>query len=244
MAAAATHTFTNTGICSIYPHHTRKINVNLAPNLTLAQGTILGEIQLNDVWSLSTGTQGSGTFTLSFGGVTTSALARNITAPNLQIALLALSSVGAGNATVVLASGTPGTDAVYTITFTGALGYAANTDLTADLSLLATPSNAALTHAITGQALGTYKAYVDGNSDGSQSAKGVLEFNCVTNSTGDITLGSQAGGGPFGQTQKAVPMFIGGTFYTSELTGLDAAAVTDLGRLLEGTTTNGILQMP
>jgi hypothetical protein len=41
-----------------------------------------------------------------------------------------------------------------------------------------------------------------------------------------------------------VPMFIQGEFYTSELTGLDANAITvGLGRLLEGTVSNGVFAM-
>lgn len=242
MSVTAMNTFGAAMLVPVYPHEGQCINVALGASLTLAKGTVLGEIQLSDVYSISTGTQGSGTFTITVNGATTSALARNASAATIQTAVLALSSVGTGNATVVLASGTPGTDAVYTLSLIGTLKYRANT-VTCDFSLLATPGLASLTHSITGQPLGTYKAYNDSNSDGSQTAAGILQYDCATDSSGNITLGTASGGGNFQQTQKIAPMYINGAFYTSELTGLDANAVADLGRLIEGTVTTGILKI-
>lgn len=60
-----------------------------------------------------------GTFTLTWGAQTTSALAYDITAAALQTAFTGLSSVGAGKATVTGAAGGP-----YTITFIDTLGGA------------------------------------------------------------------------------------------------------------------------
>lgn len=65
-------------------------------------------------------TGNAGTFTLTFNAQTTSSLAYNISAANLQTALQGLSTIGAGNVTVTLDAG------VYTITFGGAL---ADTDV-------------------------------------------------------------------------------------------------------------------
>ena len=59
-----------------------------------------------------------GTFTLTFNGQTTSALAYNATAATVQTAFLLLSSVGTGNAVV---TGGAGATAPYLITFTGTL---------------------------------------------------------------------------------------------------------------------------
>lgn len=244
MGASYTNQFLNLGLEAIYPHHSKWINVNLDVSTVFARGTVLGEIQITDTYSLSTGVQGSGTFTLTFGGQTTATIARNAAASAVQTALRALSTVGSGGASVALASGTPGTDAVYTITFTGTLGYTPNAALTATFTSLATPSNASLTKSTTGQHLGTYKAYASGNTDGSQVPCGLLQYDCATDSSGNITMGSVAGGGPFGQVVPAVPMFIAGDFYTSDLTGLDANAVTKMGRLLEGTLTSGVFRMP
>lgn len=57
-----------------------------------------------------------GTFTLEFAGQITSALAWNISAANLELALEALVNIGTDNVTVTGSAGGP-----YTITFTGAL---------------------------------------------------------------------------------------------------------------------------
>jgi hypothetical protein len=244
MAAAAMNTFTNRGICPFFPGFESKcIHVRLAPSLTLARGTVLGEINLSDVWSLATGTQASGTFTMSFGGQTTTAIARNASAATIQTALRALSTFGT-NVTVVLASGTPGTDAVYTITFTGTLVNTTNGNLTADFALMGTPGNASLTHTITGQPLGTYKAYNDSNTDGSQTARAVLQYDCASDSAGLITFGGASTGGPYGGKSTSCPAFVEGTFHTTELVGLDAAGVADLGRIIEGTLASGLLRMP
>lgn len=56
----------------------------------------------------------SGTFALSFAGQTTTALAFNATAATVQAALVALSTIGAGDATVAGAAGGP-----YTVSFAG-----------------------------------------------------------------------------------------------------------------------------
>ncbi len=249
MATTYTNSFLNLGVQPLYPYESREQVVALDNSVTLAHGTVVGEIQKTDVYSLATGTQGSGTFTLTYGGVTTTAIARNAIASVIRDALVALSSVGTGNMTVVKASGTEGTDAVYTITFALALAYAGGSAtalglLTADFALMATPGLASLTHSTIGQALGTYKAYNDNNTDGTQHAKGILRYDCATDSSGNITFGTASGGGPFQQTSKSAPVFVTGSFRTEDLTGLDAAAVVDLGRLTEGTITSGILRMP
>jgi hypothetical protein len=244
MATSSVNSFPCAGLQSQFGQESKWISVNITPSVTLTRGTVLGEIVLSDVWSLSTGTQGSGTFTLSFGGLTTGANSRTITAGNLQTALRALSTIGATGVTVALASGTPGTDAVYTITFTGALANTANGDLTADFSSLGTPGNASLTHSATGQRLGTYKAYDNNNTDGSQTARGLLQYDVAVDSSGDITFGTSTGGGPFGQKFKSCPMFVEGTFNTADIAGLDTNAVADLGRLLKGSVTAGLLRMP
>jgi hypothetical protein len=77
------------------------------------------------------GTPTSGTWTLSYGGHTTTALAYNSAASIVQSALQALSSIGAGNATV-----TSPAAFTYLVTFTGALGNQPITALTSDGHLL------------------------------------------------------------------------------------------------------------
>lgn len=244
MATTFTNQYINTGLVPLYPGEEKCQDVNLAPSLTLTKGTVLGEIQLSDVWSLSTGSQGSGTFTLTFGGVTTAANAFNVSAATLQSNLRALAPIGSTGVSVALASGTPGTNAVYTISFAGGLAFKTNGALTANFASLATPGNASLTQSTVGQPLGTFTTYNNGNSDGSQTAAAILQYDCASDSSGLVTLGTASTGGPYGQKYRAVPAFFRGTFRTSELVGLDAAAVTDLGRLIEGTLSAGILRMP
>lgn len=85
----------------------------------------------NEVQTVTvTGTPTGGTFTLSYGGQTTSALAYNAAASAVQTALLALSTIGAGNATVSGGAGGP-----YTVTFVGDLAGENVNAITAAASL-------------------------------------------------------------------------------------------------------------
>lgn len=88
---------------------------------------------------------------------------------------------------------------------------------------------------------GTYKAYANGNVDGSQVAKGILQYSVSTDASGNITMI-----GEHGLTQKSVPMIMpsGAIFKCAELSGLDAAAVTDFGAaLIEGDITSGLIRI-
>lgn len=71
-----------------------------------------------------------GTFTISFGGYTTSALAYNASASTVQAALEALASIGANNILVGLGG------SVYTLTFRNALGNTNVAAVTTDATLL------------------------------------------------------------------------------------------------------------
>lgn len=71
---------------------------------------------VNEVQTVTISATG-GTFTLTFGGYTTSAIAYNATASAVQTALQALTSIGSGNVTVSGSAGGP-----YTVTFVGDLG--------------------------------------------------------------------------------------------------------------------------
>jgi len=104
---------------------------------------------VNDVQTVTiSGTPTGGTFTLSFGGQTTSALAYNASSSAVQTAFLALSSVGTGNAKVTGSAGGP-----YTVTFSGTLGNASRAVITAASSLTGGTSPAvAVAHTTTGVA--------------------------------------------------------------------------------------------
>jgi hypothetical protein len=76
---------------------------------------------INDVQTVTiTGGPTGGTFTLTFGGQTTSALAFNASPAAVQTALQALSTSGAGATYSVAVSGSTG--GPYTVTFSGGLG--------------------------------------------------------------------------------------------------------------------------
>lgn len=75
-----------------------------------------------------TGAPTGGTFTLGFSGQTTAGIAYNAVASAVQSALVALTSVGAGNVTV---SGGPGPTTPYVVTFTNQLANSDQPTLTA-----------------------------------------------------------------------------------------------------------------
>jgi hypothetical protein len=94
---------------------------------------------------------------------------------------------------------------------------------------------------------GLFKAYASGNADGSQVPKCVLRYDCVTDAAGLITLG----GGPTGVSEHAgektrsVDAFYSGIFKTTDIVGLDAAAVTAMAaRLISGILSNGVIAIP
>jgi hypothetical protein len=108
-----------------------------------------------------TGGPTGGTFTLTFGGQTTSALAYNAAAGAVQTAFQALSSVGAGNATVAGSAGGP-----YTITFGGTLTGPQSLITAAAGSLTGgTTPGVSIVHATTGVAP-TFAVAVSGSNGG------------------------------------------------------------------------------
>jgi hypothetical protein len=77
---------------------------------------------VNEVQTVTiTGTPTGGTFVLDFNGQPTTDLAYNANAAAVQTALQALSTIGAGNATV---TGGPGPGTPYVVTFAGTLAAA------------------------------------------------------------------------------------------------------------------------
>ena len=83
-----------------------------------------------------------------------------------------------------------------------------------------------------------WSTYNDALSSGLEVARGIAMYDFTTDSSGNVTIG-----GDTGITYLSVPIYLAGTFKTAELTGLDAAAVADLGRLVEGTVAAGVLRI-
>lgn len=86
----------------------------------MTEAVTLGVLGTNEVQTVTiSGSPTGGTFTLTYGGQTTAAIAYNATASAAQTALQALSTIGADNVTV---GGGPGPGTPYTVTFVGRLG--------------------------------------------------------------------------------------------------------------------------
>ncbi|WP_280319880.1 hypothetical protein [Nocardia wallacei] len=87
------------------------------PNITL-DISLFTQGNANEAQTVTvTGSPTGGTFTLTYSGQTTSAIAYNASASTVQTALAALSNIGAGNVAVTGSNGGP-----YTVTFQGTLG--------------------------------------------------------------------------------------------------------------------------
>jgi hypothetical protein len=194
----------------------------------------------------ASGTVSGGTFTITYSGQTTSAIAYNATTAVVQAALEALSNLAPGD---VVVTGTAGTR--YILTFGGTL-------LATDVSAV-TIGNGSITGggsylvatATAGEAgsNGTYKAVLSSSTDGSQTAKAILEFASATDSSGNITLGAASGGGDKQQTVTNVPAFVSGTFKCEDLLQtagagqLTEAAAASLGRIVQGSVTSGLIRL-
>ena len=96
---------------------------------------------------------------------------------------------------------------------------------------------------------GLFKAYASASSDGSQVPKAILQYDCATDSSGNITIGASAGGAAFGVTHKSAPAYFAGTFKTAELVqsgagAIDANALSAGGwRLISGSVTDGVVRL-
>src|SRR5947209_2704092 len=99
------------------------------------------QTEVDDVQTVTiSGAPTGGTFTLTFGANTTTGIAFNAAASAVQSALVALASIGAGNVTVTGSNGGP-----WLVDFTGTLGYASHTLMTANSAGLTGGSSPAAT---------------------------------------------------------------------------------------------------
>ena len=85
---------------------------------------------------------------------------------------------------------------------------------------------------------GKFKAYDADNSDGSETARVIAQYDFTTDSDGKVTIANEKG-----LKHHTAPVYIAGTFATSELTGLDDDAVAQLGgSLISGDVDDGVLR--
>jgi hypothetical protein len=221
------------------PEDPRVENVNLQASLTLAAGTVLAELAgADEVQTVTVPTNNTGgTFTITFGGQTTTALAYNATAAQVQAALEALSTIGANNVGVTLAAG------VYTLTFRNALGRTNVAAVTTTPSLTGGTNTAAVATVTQGSAgtPGTYGPYSAAATNGLQWPTGILQYACTTDASGNVSPGTSTSGNEWGVTRKYAPMYVQGEFWCADLVGLDEAALAlpGFGRLTQGNVTSG-----
>lgn len=216
------------------PEDARAEPVNLQPG-TYLKGTVLGQISganTNDVQTITiSGSPTHSTLTITGlpGGLSYTAV-QDVSPAALQTALNAL--LGASSVGV---TGTA--NASYVITWGG--NYANQPvpllGVSAAFSGGTSPA-VAIAHTTPGVGPnGAYAAYNSGNTDGTQTAKGILMYSCTVDALGNVSYGAV-------RTYRGTPMWYKGTFATDDLVGLDAGAVTNLGgHLLKGTTTSGKL---
>ncbi len=228
---------------------------DMSSAVTTATAGSSGSKGNNELVAVKLGTGGTlgGTFTLTFGGVTSAAIAYNASVATIQAALDAMSTLGPSATQVLAGAAALGTSGgTFLIMFTGANAF---TDVGAVTGSTAGLTGASPTLTVTKifdgvavTSVGLYKAYVYSATDGSQNAKCLLEFDAATDASGNITLGTGSSGGEHQQTQTYVTAYVSGDFFTQDLVkqgagSLDNNAVTQLGRLVEGTVVNGILRL-
>jgi hypothetical protein len=80
-------------------------------------------------------------------------------------------------------------------------------------------------------------------TDGSQIPVGIAPANFKTDALGRVVYGNVPLLAPFITNDLTVPVYVIGFFFTQDLVGLDANAVSILGRLVGGTISTGVLRM-
>jgi len=230
---------------AFFPERMLKASLPVAANLSMALGTVVGVCTSpngDDVQTLTQASATGGTFTITFGFGTvysTAPIPYNATAAQVQSALQALPNIGAGNMSCT--GGALGSSGVV-CTFGGALANQPQPIFAINNAGL-TGSSAAVTvaHTTLGVANGAMEPYASGNTDGSQTPIGILVVQVSTDTQGNVTYGPQPIGNGFGAVRHVAPLAISGYFNAADLTGLDTNAVSKLGRLIEGTTSSGVL---
>ena len=234
----------------LYPESGGSRAFRFAPNQVIEAGRVLGQISAASAAEIQTlnfgGTVSGGTFTLSITGIdggtfTTDALDYNISNADLKTAIEALlESAGYAGATVTIGGGECPTDA--TVTFGGTMLYnnmplmVATSSLTGDAPTLTVDATQG------GNLLGLWVPYDDdGTDDGRRVARAIAQYDFRTDNTGRVVFGASGSPPENGVYHLTAPTWTKGRFKTSELIGLDANGIADLGRLESGTVSNGVL---
>lgn len=96
------------------------------------------------------------------------------------------------------------------------------------------PSNTFVAGTVLGEvtATGKFDEYADAGGGGLDTARAILKYDVFVDADGNIWLGD--GAGDLADAQQTTPVYYTGDFRKGDLTGLTAAAVADLGRLVKG----------
>lgn len=220
---ALLHTFTGKKLEPLYnPEQAFAQAVKLDVSLSLVKGTVLAEKSgTNEISKLTiTGGPTGGTFTMSYAAQTTAAIPYNASPAEVQSALEALSTIGAGNVRCY-GGDLPG-GSIY-IEWVGDLGATNITPPTTTDSLTGGSSPAtvvATSQAGAAGSAGTFVAYSATGTNGSQVPMGILMYDSYSDASGNIVLG-QTTSPEHGDTVQGTPMYITGIFKKSDLTGFN-----------------------
>jgi hypothetical protein len=211
------------------PGSERESTVRLPGVVNWVAGQVLGIVTgtaVNAVQRLTfTGTVTGGTFRLVWGQELTDPIAWNATAAtlaaNIQSAMDGL--VGAGNS---LVSGTGPFDVTFQNELAGRrVPLPAVVNALTGTSPVVTPTFQAVGHPGGGQA----EVYNNGAADGTEVARLILMQDTQTDLRGNVITDRPG-------VYPSAPVYTAGQFFTADLVGLDAAGVTDLGRLVNAPT--------
>lgn len=230
---------------AVDPDLARAMHVQLPASVTLARGTVLGEVTgVNELQRITLTSATGGTFKLTYAGQQTGAIAYNASAATIKTALEALSNIAVDD---IIVTGGPANTTPVVVEFIATLGGAAQSPMLIDISSLTGSGVSGVVDTLRDGAAGTsglFKAYASGNTDGSQVAKAILPYDVVTDGLGRIAIvGSSLLSGEHGEKSNSIEVWYRGSFYTAELVGLDATAIAALGRLVWGTSSAGLLQL-
>lgn len=211
-------------------------SVALRAGKSYEQGRLLGHVPgtgtaANEVQRITvTGTPTGGGFYLRYGTLLSALIPYNSTAAAVKTILEAV--FGAGN---VNTSGgaLPGT--AVDVTFQGeAAGLPHDLMTTINAFTGGTAPAAAVTRQTVGKpAGGFFDVYNDSATDGTQTAKRILKYPYSVNHLGVMTMGDTPDVDRF-FPQRGAAAYFQGHFRVTDLVGLDANAVADLGRLING----------
>ena len=231
MPTTATDTFLGTGLIPFFaPETAREQNVKISASKTLKLGDILAELVGNNEVQTITISATGGTFTVTYAGQTTTAIAFDATAATFLAALEALSTIGEENIAVTLAS------SVYTVTFQNKLGLqniAAMTTTATGLTGGAGTATVATSTAGSSGTRGEFDTYDPDATNGLEIPKAICKYDLTTNASKVVTINEK--------TQLAAPVYTSGYFSTKDLRWLDANAITKMGgRLISGSIADGV----